>query len=86
LFENYFGSPIQATTQARAFQFVIPVSLHDAFSLAGDLPNANDVVFDMPATSPIALPVSDTLITVDVRPEAWRFGYWRTQVEQVYVP
>jgi hypothetical protein len=86
-FWYYFASDSAVHTQARVFQFKLPSSLHAEFDLTPLTPPSGeaDSLF-IPATDPVALPATGTLITVDRDSERWRFGIWRNRVTQIYVP
>lgn len=79
-FEYYFASSRMVRAVVRIFQ--IPVSLHPTIALAPSFFTSDTIT----ATSPTALPAAGTYIVIDVQPEPWRFGIWRTRTIEVKVP
>ena len=73
--------------RAQAKTWTIPPALHDAIVIGGGVTiSGGGITGTLPATDPIALPASGTLITKAVEVEPWRFNIFYRKMVQIYVP
>jgi hypothetical protein len=77
----------QDFVRATARTFPVPAALHDNLTIGGGVVlSGGGITGSLPATVPIALPASGTLITKAVDVEPWRFNIFYRRMVQIYVP